>query len=193
MGPIERPLLRLEIYEDLPGHLQNPEVGQLGGVGGIPTVEDVGVLEGQLDEVLVQLCGPASGSPGEGVALDELVEQVNSPHVPVVVTDDCRALHSYLIVVYSALSWCLLPLDNFFLHGLVAGDYHRHEPDPLPADDKHICFTTPHGFSSCKLLRVLSEPLEDSGCPTHQPKGTTAMDTCIVVPGPGIPSYSSCP
>ena len=128
----------------------------------------------------MQLCGPASGSPGEGVVLDELVEQVDPLHVPVIVADDCRALHSYLFVVYSALSSCLLPLDNFFLHGLVAGGYHRHEPDPLPADDKHICFPTPHGVSSCKLPRVLSEPLEDSGCPTHQTKGTTAMDTCIV-------------
>ena len=100
--------------------------------------------------------------------------------MPVIVADDCRALHSYLLVVYSALSSCLLPLDNLFLHGLVAGGHHGHEPDPLPADDKHICFPTPHGVSSCKLLRVLPEPLEDSGCPTHQPKGTTAMDTCIV-------------
>ena len=114
MGPVGRPLLRLETDEGLPGHLQKPEVGQLGGVGGIPTVEDVGVLEGQLDEVLVQLCGPASGSPGEGVVLVELVEQVNPPHVPFVAADDCRALHSYLFVVYSALSSCLPPLNNFF-------------------------------------------------------------------------------
>ena len=51
MGPVGRLLLRLETDEGLPGHLQKPEVGQLGGVGGIPTVEDVDVLEGQLDEV----------------------------------------------------------------------------------------------------------------------------------------------
>ena len=82
MGPVGRALLRLEVDEGLPGHLQKLEVGQLCGVGGIPTVEDVGVLEGQLDEVLVQLCGPASVSPGEGVVLKELVEQVDPPPPP---------------------------------------------------------------------------------------------------------------
>ena len=58
-------------------------------------------MEGQLEEVLIELRRPALASSGEGVVLDELIEQINSPHMTVVVPDDRRALDLYLLVVDS--------------------------------------------------------------------------------------------
>ena len=83
-------------------------------------------MDCQLEEVLGQLVGPSSGSSGEGVVLDELIKEINSSHVAIVVTDDSRPLDLYLLVNDSASNSFLRTLYNGLVDGFMAGGDHGH-------------------------------------------------------------------
>ena len=137
-------------------------------------------MEGQLEEVLIQLRRPALASSGEGVILDELIKKINSPIMPVVVPDDRRALNLYLLVVDSPMLSFLPPLCHLLSYGLVAGGDHRNELDVILKDAEDILLTPPKCLTFWQQARVLADFFEDSGGSTHQPKGPTAVDPCIV-------------
>ena len=126
------PVIRVEVDQPVPGRLQEPRVRQLGPVRAVLEVQHIGILERQLEEVLVQLGRPALASSGEGVILDELIKKINSPHMPVVVADDCRALNLHLLIVDSPMLSFLPPLGHLLSDGLVAGGDHRDEPNVIP-------------------------------------------------------------
>ena len=112
--------------------------------------------------------------------MDELIEQINSPHMLVVVADDCRALNLHLLVVDSPTLPFLPLLGHLLLDGLVAGGDHRDEPNIIPQDAKHILLMPPQRLSFWQQARVLADVFEDSGGSTHQPKGPAAVDTGII-------------
>ena len=153
---------------------------QLGPVRAVLEVQHISILECQLEEVLVQFGRPALASSGEGVILDELIEKINSPHMPVVVPDDRRALNLHLLIVDSPMLSFLPPLCYLLSDGLVAGGDHRDEPDVIPEDAKNILLAPPQRLTFWQQARVLADVFEDSGGSTHQPKGPAAVDPCII-------------
>ena len=124
--------------------------------------------------------GPSPGPPGEVVILYKLVEEVNAPHVVVVVADNCRALHRDLFVPRLPTTSDLPPFDDFLEDGLMTCGYHGHETHALPAYHEYCALAAPLGLSTRKKLLVRAKPFEDSKSATHQPKGATHVNTVII-------------
>ena len=138
-------------------------------------------MDGQLEEILDELVGPPTSSPGEGVVLHELIKTINSTHVTVVVTNDSGSLHCHLLVGHSTLTSGLSPLYDVLGDGLMTGGDHGHQSDPLPTDDEDSPLTTPLELATLQLLlRILAKSLEDSGGSTRQPKGTTDVNAFVI-------------
>ena len=123
---------------------------------------------------------PPPASPGEGIVLHKLVEEVNSGHVLGVISNDFGPLDSDLFVPHSSVATGLPPLDVVLGDGLMAGGDHGDNSDPLPYDDEEVTFPPPHHLTTRKEPGILADSFEDSGGSTDQPKGTTHVNTGIV-------------